>query len=245
MAEEPLDVCIDRFIPDELEGVARALNALEHGQTRPLPVELALPSAKMWKPGRTLRVCFLDGDPRVHEKVASYAKQWMQFANIAFDFVDGTAGDVRISFKERGYWSALGTDALVEAYFPKNRPTMNFEGFSLSTPDEEYARVVLHEFGHALGCIHEHQNPAGGIQWNRDVVYRELGGPPNNWSRAQVDRNMFEAYDQNTTQFTAFDDKSIMLYAFPKRWTTNDMEFRTNRALSDVDKTFIATQYPK
>jgi serralysin len=245
MAGEPLGVCIDRVIPEELEGIARAKNAVEHGQSKPSAIQLALASAKMWKPGRTLRVCFLDGDPKVHDKIESVAKQWMQYANIVLDFVDGKNGDIRISFKEPGYWSALGTDGLVEAYFPKTAPTMNFEGFSTSTPDDEYSRVVLHEFGHALGCIHEHQSPAGGIQWNKEVVYRELSGPPNNWSQAQVDHNVFNTYQRDMTQFTAFDPKSIMLYSFPKRWTTNNMAFTTNRVLSDTDKKFIADRYPK
>jgi len=26
--------------------------------------------------------------------------------------------------------------------------------------------TAAHEFGHAIGLAHEHQNPAGGIQWN-------------------------------------------------------------------------------
>jgi hypothetical protein len=39
---------------------------------------------------------------------------------------------------------------------------------------------VIHEFGHALGLIHEHQNPSGGIQWNKPVVCRYYEGPPNN-----------------------------------------------------------------
>lgn len=245
MAGEPLGVCIDRLIPEDLEGVARAKNAVERGQNQPSRIELALATAKMWKPGRTLRVAFLDGDPKVHEKVASVAKQWMQHANINLDFVAGKAGDIRISFKEPGYWSALGTDALVEQYFPKTEPTMNFEGFTTATAEDEYSRVVLHEFGHALGCIHEHSSPAAGIQWNKDVVYRELGGPPNNWSKAQVDHNVFNTYSHEVTQFTAFDAKSIMLYSFPKRWTTNGMEFTTNSELSATDKAFIAARYPK
>jgi len=245
MAGEPLGVCIDRLIPEELAGVARAKNAVERGRDQRSPIELALATGKMWKPGRTLRVAFLDGDPKVHEKVASFAKQWMQYANITLDFVSGKAGDVRISFKEPGYWSALGTDALVEQYFPKTGPTMNFENFTTATPDAEYSRVVLHEFGHALGCIHEHSSPSGGIQWNKEVVYRELGGPPNNWSKAQVDHNVFSVYSAEVTQFTAFDSKSIMLYSFPKRWTTNGMEFTTNRELSETDKTYIASRYPK
>jgi hypothetical protein len=53
---------------------------------------------------------------------------------------------------------------------------------------------VLHEFGHALGLIHEHQNPVGGIQWNKPAVYADLGGPPNFWGKATVDNNMFATY---------------------------------------------------
>lgn len=31
--------------------------------------------------------------------------------------------------------------------------------------------TVLHEFGHSLGLIHEHQSPfKGGFEWNRDEV---------------------------------------------------------------------------
>ena len=30
---------------------------------------------------------------------------------------------------------------------------------------------MLHEFGHALGLIHEHQSPfPGGFEWNREAV---------------------------------------------------------------------------
>ena len=33
--------------------------------------------------------------------------------------------------------------------------------------------TVLHEFGHALGLIHEHQSPfKGGFEWNREEVGR-------------------------------------------------------------------------
>jgi len=35
--------------------------------------------------------------------------------------------------------------------------------------------TVLHEFGHALGLIHEHQSPfKGGFEWNKDEVRGSL-----------------------------------------------------------------------
>ena len=37
---------------------------------------------------------------------------------------------------------------------------MNYGWLEPDTELREYQRVVRHEFGHALGMIHEHQNPA-------------------------------------------------------------------------------------
>ena len=235
--------CIDRVVDDRYRAAAAEANAREHGVDNPL--ELALAGQKVWKPGRTLRVRFLDGDAVVHARIQAYAMQWTEYANIKFDFAKSGPAEIRVSFKESGYWSALGTDALVRQYFPENEPTMNFEGFTMSTPEGEYSRVVLHEFGHALGCIHEHQSPSGGIQWNKEAVYRSLGGPPNNWSKEQVDHNVISRYGKDQTQFTAFDPRSIMLYSFPREWTLNNMEFTSNTTLSDTDKRFIGARYPK
>lgn len=243
MSDQPLPHCIDRVVDQKFQAAAAAAHAREHEGGSPF--ELALVGKKMWKPGRTLRVSFLDGDPQVQKRVEEYAMQWTKHANIKLAFVPAGPSEIRISFKQRGYWSALGTDALVKEYFPLTEPTMNYEGFTMATREAEYSRVVLHEFGHALGCIHEHQSPAGGIQWNKEAVYRSLGGPPNNWDQAQVDHNVLSRYSKEQTQFTTFDPKSIMLYSFPKEWTLNNMEFTTNSALSDTDKSYIAASYPK
>ena len=245
MTDPPPNTCIDRVIPDELQDIAVAKHAEEHGLDAPSPFELALVSQKMWKPGRTLRIRFLDGDPAVHRRIEERAREWLNFADLKFEFGNHPNAEIRVSFTLPGYWSALGTDALVEQYFPKDEPTMNFGGFTIDTPEAEYARVVLHEFGHALGCIHEHSSPSGGIKWNKPVVYRALGGPPNNWDQAKVDHNVFRVYDKTITQYTAFDSKSIMLYSFPKEWTLDGMTFSSNRELSETDKMFITARYRK
>ena len=106
--------------------------------------------------------------------------------------------------------------------------------------------VVLHEFGHAIGLVHEHQNPAGGIEWNEDVVIRDLSGPPNNWTVEQIRHNVLNKYSVDQIRGTEFDRDSIMLYFFPDAWVKNGQGTKENNDLSSQDTAFIASReaYP-
>lgn len=121
---------------------------------------------------------------------------------------------------------------------------MNFGWLTRSLGDDEYSRVVTHEFGHALGCIHEHQNPSSNIPWDKEAVYEYYQGPPNYWTREQVDLNIFTRYGADITQFSEFDPQSIMLYPIPDELTLGDYEVGWNRVLSETDKHFVAALYP-
>jgi catechol 2,3-dioxygenase-like lactoylglutathione lyase family enzyme len=107
--------------------------------------------------------------------------------------------------------------------------------------------TAAHEFGHAIGLAHEHQNPAGGIQWNEEVVIRELAGSPNFWDEATTRHNVLRKYQADQINGTAFDLDSIMLYFFPASWTLNGIATKANEVLSRMDKEFIAgaKMYPK
>ena len=122
---------------------------------------------------------------------------------------------------------------------------MNYGWLTPTTADQEYARVVLHEFGHSLGCIHEHESPAGGIKWNKEQVYKDLMGPPNNWPKSQVDSNMFQRYAASITQLTAMDPASIMMYPIPSAWTLDGFSAGLNGELSINDKILIRNVYPR
>lgn len=222
MGDEPR-VCLDVVLPESAE-------------------ELAL--TRMWAKGKTLRVHFLGGDPMVQEKVKTYAAQWEPHANIKFNFVDDPEAEIRVGFVMDGTsWSALGTDSLDTNYFPSGSATMNYGWLTQDSDEEEFSRVIVHEFGHALGCIHEHQNPAGNIPWNKDAVYRYY--EQRGWNKARVDQNLFRKYELDQSQFTEFDRDSIMLYPIPKELTDGQMEVGWNRHLSKTDKEFIGMKYPK
>lgn len=199
----------------------------------------------MWPEKATISISFLMGASDLRARVQAAAEQWIApgLANLTFEFRDDTSEtDVRIAFIQgAGSWSCVGRTCL---QVPKSDATMNFGWLTSSSSDEDVEEVVLHEFGHALGLIHEHQHPIGGIQWDKAAIYAELGGPPNNWSKAKVDLNMFQAWETSETNFSAFDPASIMMYPIPEHWTTNGFATGMNKTLSKTDKEFIAQRYP-
>jgi hypothetical protein len=197
---------------------------------------------KLWQNGRTLKVRFLDGSATVQDKVRAIAKEWEDVANLTLQFVPSGTAEIRISFAEQGFsWSTVGTDALT---VPRTQATMNYGWLEPDTALTEYQRVVRHEFGHALGMIHEHQNPdaAGKIPWDKPKVYAYYA--QQGWSKADVDFNLFEVYDASTTNFTEFDPTSIMEYAIPEELTIGTYSVGWNTTLSAADIAFMRAQYP-
>ncbi|KAK3343684.1 hypothetical protein B0T25DRAFT_554935 [Lasiosphaeria hispida] len=118
---------------------------------------------------------------------------------------------------------------------------MNLD-IALDTSKTRVRRMVLHEFGHALGCSHEHSSPAAKIKWKENAVYdhyREM----NRWDERTVDHNVLRVIQ--TTQYSPFDDKSIMIYRIPAKLTLDNFSVPEKPTeLSSTDKSFIAMMYP-
>lgn len=226
---ENTQMCKDVYLPgeDKLSGAAS---------------KGAVITSKKWANGSVITVGLYGGSTYVRNKVMQYAKEWSKYANITFNFVTTGTPQIRVTFTSGGSYSYLGTDALSR---PSNTETMNFGWFNDSTSDTEFSRTVIHEFGHALGMIHEHQHPLAAIPWDKPKVYAYYAGAPNYWTQAQVDNNLFAKYSTSQTQYSAYDKLSIMHYSISSTLTTNGFSVGSNTVLSPTDKQFIATVYPK
>ena len=207
---------------------------------------LAGETVKMWDPGQTITV-FLstsNGSDIIREKVKFYARQWESIANIKFDFINSfNTAQIKVEFdNDNRSWSWVGRDVL---FNPLKLYTIHFGMFTASSNEDEFKSVIQHEFGHALGFIHEHQSPAGGgIQWDKEKVYAYFAGAPNNWSRSDVDFNIFNKYSKTTTNFSTYDPFSIMHYAFPAELTTNGAGTPSNTDFSVIDRQYAKQLYP-
>ena len=201
---------------------------------------LAVDTYSLWENGKVLHVKFLGGSKSVHKQVEMFAKEWETHANIKFNFVNDADAHIRVSFFQRvGSHSQVGKEALKVV---GDEPTMNLD-VSDSTSQQELRRQVLHEFGHALGCIHEHCSPRAAIQWDVEGVYSYY--QKRGWDRSKVDQNIFKKYGLERTKFSTFDSTSIMTYLIPGSHTKTGFSVSYNCELSAIDKEFIAKVYPK
>jgi hypothetical protein len=162
-------------------------------------------------------------------------ERYAKFLNLEFKFVSNMReSDIRINFDtDDGCWSYIGTNCLDEDY--NNKPTMNFSWFDVPT--------VLHEFGHALGMIHEHQNPYNNqISWNKKKVY-EWAKDTQGWSKHTADVNILDMPTEEING-SEYDPFSIMLYFYPPELTTNNKGTNENLKLSPSDVFFLNKMYP-
>jgi hypothetical protein len=134
-----------------------------------LLLEMAAQTKKLWKPNETLKVYFFRGQDARTQRVLEYAFIWSKHCSIKFLATQRIEeAKIRVAFQAPSSWSYIGTDALG---VPINEPTINFGWLDDHLPEKDYRQVVLHEFGHVLGLIHEHQSPVTIMNWDKPYVY--------------------------------------------------------------------------
>ncbi|HEX8224845.1 MAG TPA: hypothetical protein VF605_13585 [Allosphingosinicella sp.] len=233
------------------EAIPEFCSALEDSGFQPgtggFQERAALLNAAFWGRGVRLRVSFLEGTPELQRRVAGLAKLWetQTGANFTFEFWIANGrnpreADIRIAFRpDKGSNSVLGRYA---RSVDRDKRTMNLGWMTMELDEDRARAVVLHEFGHALGLIHEHMSPSQPINWNKEKV-REDMRRAHGWEDDKIDANMFAKYRPREVFATPVDARSIMMYPIPPEWTTDGFTAPFNPDLTPTDIALVREAY--
>lgn len=198
----------------------------------------------LWPAGSHVKVAFGDGTPALWMTVQAIASEWSQHANLDFDFApatgDASHDDIRVTFAQEGSWSRIGRQSLEAAR--AGQPSMCLNPITHGATPTAWRRTVLHEFGHALGMLHEHQNPNRTFHFNEQATRALMA--KQGMSAEQIDTNLFATYGSAGAGGKQFDPASIMLYALPPEATVEGVKMTWNTELSSTDKQVAAALYP-
>ena len=150
----------------------------------------------------------LNGTAAQKTMIKDAAADWERNGNLFFRFVESGEADVQISINTKkesdGGWATTGkgTASRMELY----------NEFSYGT--------CLHEFGHVLGLVHEHQSPRflELVEWayKGEELIAELrkDGIPD-WSEAKIRRSILTPKEVGPA--AKFDPDSVMTYEFSSK----------------------------
>lgn len=207
-------------------------------------------------PNRPVTVCFKGISTDLRRRIEGAARGWeFPKSSLRFDFgaeyklrdcVKGVPSDIRISSNGPGTWSLIGREA--DLTRTSDAQTMNFSSStSWSTMDmAKFRRIVQHEFGHAIGLYHEHQNPNAScvnqLRW--DLIKATFSNLSEEYLRANFTAQISPAVKPYAT---TFDDKSIMMYDLPANVLKDGASsscFRVvNMEISRDDRAMIEQKY--
>ena len=202
-----------------------------------------------WQPGRELKVCFFDGSQEARKRVADIANNWTLYGNISFDFGYSLSGFPQICDSNNSYEIRVS----LEPNPPRNSSYIGrtslqkSQGESTIQLANHQERVVLHEFGHALGLHHIFFHPDSCVQDIDFAAAVDYFGSRFGWSERHVRLNLRTLPgDAEGYSMLGFDSSSIMSFKLPDEIFESPEDNCTKNvdSLSLQDKLAIFQTYP-
>lgn len=251
----PLHACLTKSSMNN-----RVLSSTSSGDKK---IRAAFKKESLWPKKYVIKIGFMKNtytsretqslvDPEYSDEKVSFVKQIVKeklepYIDLTFQWdVPLAESDVRISFNHKlGAWSTVGTESRT---VPKNEPTMNIGWLDSDTDYDDKAYkgtgiVVLHEFGHMLGMIHEHSRADRDLEWNKEYIYNILKQPPNNWDKDMVDAQIFTSDSVDSFNGSEYDKTSMMHYFFDEKFFKNKPNLIKVKDLSTLDKEWLLKIY--
>lgn len=232
----------DRETASQPETLTRALT---EGSERASKQVMSIRSK--WPDGATLSVCFLDGGGAAQTAFLALLQEEVAFTNLKLPPMAGACagGDspIRVSFAMPGFWSYVGTEALL---IPSPQPTLNLSGMGGDTAwTDDMKGTARHEIGHLLGLFHEHQHPDVDCGFKSDEEIAALL----NWTVDQARTNFNKIKRDQDILTDTYDPKSVMHYQLSPEFFIAGKDARCylesrNNVLSADDIAFLRVIYP-
>lgn len=208
------------------------------------PGKIAVATSKFWGAGGVHKTVGFMGSisEPLARKILIHMNAWAKFCNCSFVPASVSTADLRVSFKNEGYYSYLGTD---NDHIPRNQNTMNLQGFNVdNVPDSEYYRVVRHETGHYLGCVHEHMRReiVQKLDRTKAIKYFEQ---TQGWTQQEVMEQVLTPLDEDSLMHSPHAEiDSIMCYGLPGSITIDGVAIPGGLDITPDDGAFMGKIYP-
>lgn len=218
----------------------RRLAEQESAKTLPAHAAFAFVANNLaWPAGQRLIVAVYGGRYEVWRDVSAIADEWSKYANVVFDFgLDAKTNTARMwdpSDPKPNFahirirldidspnirYSAVGREATLPEF---STGSMVLGGIAArhGTWTAIDRGDILHEFGHALGFLHEHQRPECASEFRRtpgphgEPTIFDIYKSQFNWDRGQVETNLFVSATYKTSFTGKPQKKSLFNYPTP------------------------------
>jgi len=209
----------------------------------------------LWPVGTTLKIGFssrttIEERNKIKSAVDHHLKPYV---NLGWEWdVPTREANIRVDVTpELRLDSQIGRLSSVDDLAPLPNAPVGFEGCSkcsmklnktavslMSDNGQEGAGPVLHEFGHALGMVHEIQKDDD-ITWLPEELLFDNPGQSMEW----VNSKLLPAVRSGSTNGSSFDKDSMMSYAFMANTNTQGISSKFNEVPSVRDKAWLIQTY--